>query len=81
MWSKCVDQAKKKDEDFKEQCAVVSKALFECTSSNNDYFKQLSDAMDEGASEDDESSETGAGAVPADDTASAKEGDSITTEH
>ena len=46
LWSRCVDRAKEEEKDFKEECSIVSSALFACTSENHEYFQQLTDAMD-----------------------------------
>lgn len=50
-WSKCVDAAKKEEQDFKEICSFHSKELFTCTSIHHEYFRQLNDAMDDNSEE------------------------------
>lgn len=40
-WSKCVDGAKARDEDFVSACSQFTKALMECASENDQYFAAI----------------------------------------
>lgn len=60
-WSKCVDLAKSKDQDFVKACSVYTKDLMDCSSDNDEYFAKArdqarADGSAEGDDDEDESS-------------------------
>lgn len=60
-WSKCVDAAKSRDEDFVSVCSQFTKALMECSSENDQYFAALREqtqAEDDEESKEDEDGRT-----------------------
>lgn len=57
-WSKCVDLAKAREEDFVQACAAYTKDLMNCTSANDEYFAAGREEHREGDDESDINSES-----------------------
>lgn len=56
-WSKCVDLAKAREEDFVQACALYTKDLMSCTSANDEYFAAGREEHRDGDDESDANSD------------------------